>query len=86
MIVIISGLKFEEVTRKLRDSERKIRELERKGSNQAEFDVKVAELQNEVEEKNDQVRQMMAVIDENNRENADIEQNLRNERITQGNS
>ena len=44
-------MKFEEINRKLRDSERKVRELERKGTNQAEHDVKLAEVQNELEEK-----------------------------------
>ena len=42
-------LKFEEVNRKLRDSEHKIREFERKGTNQAEHDVNLAEVQNELE-------------------------------------
>ena len=42
-------MKFEEVNRKLRDSEHKIREFERKGTNQAEHDVNLAEVQNELE-------------------------------------
>ena len=48
-------MKFEEVNRKLRDSEHKIREFERKGTNQAEHDVNLAEVRNELEEKFDQI-------------------------------
>ena len=52
---ILFFLKFEEVNRKLRDSEHKIREFERRGTNQAEYDVNLAEVQNELEEKFDQI-------------------------------
>ena len=44
-------MKFEELTRKLRDSERRVRDLERKGSHQAEFETRVAEMQAEIDEK-----------------------------------
>ena len=57
------GLKFEELTRKLRDSERKIRELERKGSHQAEYEAKVAEMQAEIDEKIRQNRRLTENLD-----------------------
>ena len=57
------GLKFEEITRKLRDSERKIRELERKGSHQAEYEAKVAEMQAEIDEKIRQNRRLTENLD-----------------------
>ena len=41
-------------------------------------------LENEVDEKTEQVRNMIAEIEEKSKESADIEQNLRNELITQG--
>ncbi|CAG5097554.1 Oidioi.mRNA.OKI2018_I69.XSR.g15126.t2.cds [Oikopleura dioica] len=46
-----TSLENEEIQRKLREAERKIRDLERKISNQSESDVKLAELQAELDEK-----------------------------------
>ena len=65
------------MTRKLRDSERKVCELERNGSNQAEFDVKIAEVQNEVEKEVRTNRRLTENLDKTTEKLAVAEEELK---------
>ena len=71
------GLKFEELTRKLRDTERKVRELERKGSHQTEYEAKVAEMQAEIDEKVRQNRRLTENLDKTTERFEIVEEELK---------